>query len=198
MAPRSEPSTAHTAVTHPLLFFWLVASMAYSHAYSQAPAEDIVNEEYCAWTWLSLLVAAVLSLRKVVKQAGLQDDRDQRRLPVYSRRARSSVFYAILLLPLTVESFSPLPDGNGHHSNRPKNTLNGIVDDWINEATRPNVEAIYGPIGQWDVSEATNFKYLFYNKGSFNGNISRWQTGKVTSMTWSKFFFVRACFFVRA
>ena len=169
--------------------------MAYSHAShaSHAPAEAIVNEEHCAWTWLSLLVA-VLSLRKVVKQAGLQDDRDQRRLPVYSRRARSSVFYAILVLPLTVESFSPLPDGNGQHSNRPKNTLNGIVDDWINEATRPNVEAIYGPIGQWDVSEATNFGYLFYGKGSFNANISSWQTGNVQYMSYSKFFFVRACF----
>ena len=88
--------------------------MAYSHAShaSHAPAEAIVNEEHCPWTWLSLLVA-VLSLRKVVKQAGLQDDRDQRRLPVYSRRARSSVFYAILVLPLTVESFSPFPSGNG-------------------------------------------------------------------------------------
>ena len=89
-------------------------------------------------------------------------------------------------------------------------TLNSVVDRWLNAATRSSTEAIYGPIGDWDVSSATNFQYLFWKKTtdamkkidiskwnlvaaenmvsmfekatSFNGDVSQWQTGAVTDM----------------
>ena len=47
-----------------------------------------------------------------------------------------------------------------------------------------------GPISEWDVSNVTNMKYLFYTKGSsscsiycnFNGDIQKWDTSRVTTM----------------
>ena len=41
----------------------------------------------------------------------------------------------------------------------------------------------YGPMPDWDVSEVTNMFRAFYQKGKFNGNISKWDVSKVTNMT---------------
>eukprot|EP00984_Skeletonema_dohrnii_P019187 scaffold9111_cov90-Skeletonema_dohrnii-CCMP3373.AAC.3 len=40
----------------------------------------------------------------------------------------------------------------------------------------------YGPIDQWCTTPVTNMNNLFYNKASFNANITAWDTSKVTSM----------------
>ena len=60
--------------------------------------------------------------------------------------------------------FQKLPDGNGGSSagDRIGDTLNRIVDDWMDANKRPGIEVIYGPIGDWDVSSVTNFRYLFF------------------------------------
>ena len=44
----------------------------------------------------------------------------------------------------------------------------------------------YGPVADWDMSLVTDLSGAFYNKGSFNGDISKWQTQKVKSMKGSK------------
>ena len=95
-----------------------------------------------------------------------------------------------------MESFLKLPNGNGewHTSNRIENTLNRIVDDWLDAGTRSAIEATYGPMGEWDVSEVTNFRYLFYNKVTywdagylFNIDISNWNVAAAVNMQGSKF-----------
>tara|TARA_B100000780_G_C20925639_1_gene368909 strand:- start:2 stop:427 length:426 start_codon:yes stop_codon:yes gene_type:complete len=46
--------------------------------------------------------------------------------------------------------------------------------------------SIYGPVAEWDMSLVTDLSYAFKNKGSFNGDISKWQTQNVKSMRSSK------------
>ena len=95
---------------------------------------------------------------------------------------------------VVVESFLKLPDGNGKPADRTGNTLNRIVDDWLDAGTRSAIEATYGPMGEWDVSEVTNFKYLFYGerggnekKATFNIDISNWNVAAAVDMYGSKF-----------
>ena len=95
-----------------------------------------------------------------------------------------------------MESFLKLPNGNGEISvtQRTGDTLNRIVDDWLDAGTRSAIEATYGPMGEWDVSEVTNFRYLFYNKVTywdagylFNIDISNWNVAAAVDMQGSKF-----------
>ena len=44
----------------------------------------------------------------------------------------------------------------------------------------------YGPVAEWDMSLVTDLSYAFSTKGSFNGDISKWQTQNVKSMRGSK------------
>ena len=89
-----------------------------------------------------------------------------------------------------------LPNGNGEITvaQRTGDTLNRIVDDWLDAGTRSAIEATYGPMGQWDVSEVTNFRYLFYGSGTgnekkktFNIDISNWNVAAAVDMLGSKF-----------
>ena len=85
-----------------------------------------------------------------------------------------------------------LPNGNGEYAPTDRvGFLGGIVDDIIGTDDAKKNAAIvkYGLIENWDVSEVTNFQLLFKSTGtaqsdraSFNGDISKWQTGKVTHM----------------
>ena len=34
---------------------------------------------------------------------------------------------------------------------------------------------LYGSIGQWDVSKLTDMSWLFYEKASFNNDVSEWE-----------------------
>ena len=62
------------------------------------------------------------------------------------------------------------------------------VDDWIAGGTlKDNVVATYGPIEQWDMSEVTDMKCLFYGKGTFTADISNWDVSFVTDMDRSKY-----------
>ena len=88
-----------------------------------------------------------------------------------------------------VEGFAKLPNGDGALSSDTGNagTLRRAVSDWIaGGALKSTVVATYGPIEDWDVSEVTNMKYVFYNFGGFNADLSKWNTGAVTTMQSSK------------
>jgi surface protein len=81
-----------------------------------------------------------------------------------------------------------LPNGDESYSaTGTAGTLRRAVSDWIaGGASKSTVVATYGPIEDWDVSEVTNMKYVFYNFGSFNADLSKWITGAVTTMYGSK------------
>jgi surface protein len=82
-----------------------------------------------------------------------------------------------------------LPNGDGSNSATGNpNTLRKAVSDWIaaEGASSSTVYITYGPIEEWDVSDVTNMAWVFYNFGSFNADLSKWDTGKVTDMTGSK------------
>jgi len=51
------------------------------------------------------------------------------------------------------------------------------VDDYIAGST-----GSYGPIEDWDTSLVTDMSWLFFQKSTFNADISKWQVGKVTNM----------------
>ena len=88
-----------------------------------------------------------------------------------------------------VEGFAKLPNGDGTNSaTGTTGTLRRAVSDWIDAggASSSTVVATYGPIEDWDVSEVTNMKKVFYNFGSFNADLSKWNTGAVTTMYKSK------------
>ncbi len=57
------------------------------------------------------------------------------------------------------------------------------VDTYTTQATIDK----YGPIEDWDTSLVTDMSYVFYNKSSFNANISAWQVGNVTTMEGSMY-----------
>ena len=127
-------------------------------------------------------------------------------------RVRLSMLVMLLLLSMmvVVESFSPLPDGDGCHYDTSydtsegcsrkstDNTLNSIVDRWLNTTTRAAVETIYGPIGDWNVTKVKNFANLFYGhcpylcsnelkiyvalKKTFNADISKWNVAAAENM----------------
>ena len=78
-----------------------------------------------------------------------------------------------------------LPNGDGSSGSQ-STGLRKVVQDWF--AGTGDVEAKYGNISDWDVSHITNFNYLFYNMNTGNPDISKWDTGAVTSMYRSKSF----------
>ena len=88
--------------------------------------------------------------------------------------------------------FIPIRNGQGAKNNRishnvDRGGIGGLVDRWIDLATRASVVSRYGNIEDWDVSQVTNMKNLFYDKIMFNADISRWIISKVTDMSFSKF-----------
>ena len=87
----------------------------------------------------------------------------------------------LLYLLDLVRSFDPVPIGYN------PTLFQKIVDDWINPDTRSSIESTYGPIGGWNTSLVTRMDYLFHNKNTFNEDLLKWQTGKVTNMRESTF-----------
>ena len=89
-----------------------------------------------------------------------------------------------LLCTATVEAVIPVPDCDPliSYSDRSKG-LRKVVDDWIAGGTkRATVETTYGLIQDWDTSKVTSMYFLFYNKRTFDGNISKWNVAEVTNM----------------
>ena len=86
-----------------------------------------------------------------------------------------------------VEGFAQLPDGDGASHSGTAGTFKRVVSDWfLGNTSRSTVVATYGPIEEWDISEVTNMQYIFKERGSFNADLSKWNTGAVTTMLGSK------------
>jgi surface protein len=103
------------------------------------------------------------------------------------------MFSLLLFLTMNIgtQGFDKLPNGDGiwHLNSGTGNagTLRRAVSDWIaGGASKSTVVATYGPIEDWDVSEVTNMKNVFYDKSTFNADLSKWNMGKVTDMAYSK------------
>ena len=83
-----------------------------------------------------------------------------------------------------------MPDGCkglGYNSGDRSCDLRKAIDELIAlKADGSGTHLAYGPVAEWDMSLVTDLSYAFYKKGSFNGDISRWQTQKVTTLYKSK------------
>ena len=80
-----------------------------------------------------------------------------------------------------------LPNYNGLQTGI-RTGLGGLIDDLISKdaAKRTAVIAMYGPIENWDVSQITSMKYLFWARETFDEDISKWDTSGTTNMEGSK------------
>lgn len=58
--------------------------------------------------------------------------------------------------------------------------LRDALSLWHNNKAAANKK--YGDISNWDTSEVTDMRHLFYNQKNFNADISKWDTGQVTDM----------------
>ena len=88
-----------------------------------------------------------------------------------------------------VVGFSPVPNGDGSNT-APGGGLRKLIFDYLagSGTAYDNVVSTYGHIQNWDTSQVTNMKYLFYNMHSGSPDISKWNTGAVTTMAYSKSF----------
>ena len=75
-----------------------------------------------------------------------------------------------------------LPDGNGE--DKGDGTLGKIVRDILGtDSSKKEVATqTYGPIENWDVSDVTDLSFLFYNKATFDSDLSGWVVSRVTTM----------------
>ena len=88
-----------------------------------------------------------------------------------------------------VVGLSPVPDGDGSSGNSGSGLRKLIFDYLAGSGTAyDNVISTYGHIQNWDTSQVTNMRYLFYNMNSGNPDISKWNTSAVTTMQGSKSF----------
>jgi hypothetical protein len=146
-------------------------------------------------------VPRVLTTKKFMKNKHMDVSR-VRLLPLCGK----VTLLLLLSMMVVVESFSPLPNGNGCAYDGSEgcsrkstdNTLNSIVDRWLDTGTRSAIEVIYGPIGDWNVSSVKNFRSLFYGhspwaasnahavyvelKRTFNADISKWNVAAAEDM----------------
>ena len=103
------------------------------------------------------------------------------------------LFFTLLFLlcTSTVDAlFIPVPDCDPLTSSSRSKGLRKVVDDWIaGGTTRDTVETTYGLIQDWDTSDVTSMYNLFYNKNTFDGDLSKWNVAKVMNMQGSTFQF---------
>ena len=98
---------------------------------------------------------------------------------------------AMLLLNMmkSCEAFDKLPNGNGcniYGTKCTSSSLGGVVDEWIKGGTeRATIVAKYGEIEIWDTSDVRSLRHVFYQKSTFNEDISKWDVSSVTNMAGS-------------
>ena len=65
-----------------------------------------------------------------------------------------------------------------------KNELDGAINLWQGTyAQREVATALYGPIGEWNMSQMTDMSKLFSFSATFNSNINDWDVSNVTNMS---------------
>lgn len=102
-----------------------------------------------------------------------------------------SLKHLLLLLVLlmcrlgVVECVAKLPNGDGAQGAQ-VGSFKYTIHEWLNSNTRSSVVTLYGPIEDWDLSDVTNMQNVMYDLGSFNADISKWNTSQVTNMNASK------------
>jgi surface protein len=64
--------------------------------------------------------------------------------------------------------------------------LRKAVDEYLNTTTQQATIANYGEVSNWDVSNHTDFSAAFKST-TFNGDLSKWNTSKVTTLFGSKY-----------
>ena len=118
------------------------------------------------------------------------------------RRARHRFGYGVLLIcwfkfmavvcfamqVVVVNGYPKMPDGcKGKDWDDRTCDLKEAIDELIAlNADGSGTHSTYGPVAEWDMSLVTDLSYAFSTKGSFNGDISKWQTQNVKSMRGSK------------
>ena len=70
--------------------------------------------------------------------------------------------FLFLAVTFSTASYSQLTNANIHQA----------VIDWIENPT--TAEATYGHISDWDVSNVTNMKGIFYGSSFFNQDLTKW------------------------
>ena len=81
-----------------------------------------------------------------------------------------------------LSAFDPLPNGDGS-SGTPGTGLRKVVSDWNSGGTAKNtVLTTYGPIEEWNVASVNSLNNVFYQKQTFNADLSKWDTAAVTNM----------------
>jgi len=62
--------------------------------------------------------------------------------------------------------------------------IHETITDYLSDDKniKQQIKAKYGKINNWDVSQVTNMKYLFFNYKNFNEDISNWDVSNVTNM----------------
>ena len=80
--------------------------------------------------------------------------------------------------------YDKMPDGcKGKDSHDRSCYPRQAVDELIAvNADGSGTHATYGPMKDWDMSEVTDFQYLFFTKGTMNADLSSWDVSRVTNM----------------
>ena len=63
-----------------------------------------------------------------------------------------------------------------------RSELTSAVNEWV--TNQSNATLIYGEINTWDVSNITDFSYLFENQTNFNSDISNWDVSSGTDFSY--------------
>ena len=104
-------------------------------------------------------------------------------IPKNSQRDLTLSSDDIIRLRETVGKFKK---GEKHYCNDCDTGLRKVVSDWLNLTLRSSVAVKYGSIEDWDLSEVTNLKCIFYRLLNFNADISKWRTSGVTTLQGSE------------
>ena len=69
-----------------------------------------------------------------------------------------------------------------HSAPKTRSELKAAVDTCLQASSVGECPKALGPIGEWDVSRVTDMNGIFYEKYSFNTDISKWDVSSVTNM----------------
>jgi surface protein len=94
--------------------------------------------------------------------------------------------YLLMLIVCWVDSVA-IPKCNYTTSTQRTCGIRKVVDDYLAAATSSSTITTYGEISDWEVSDHTDFSFVFYNKIDFNADLSKWNTSKVTNLYSSKY-----------